>query len=225
MSSTGVLAYCRVGTGQESFQLTWMDRKGTPVGMAGEPGVFFNMDLSPDGRHVAVSQSKEQTGRPGSPFNIDIWVIDLARDGVSGRLTDHPAREFDPAWSRDGVWIAFNSSRDDAGTFSLFRRRSDRAGEDELLARSEAVIMAPDWAPDMRHLLYTKMSATPQQRGLWTLSLTGDRQQSVFLDTRHNETGGVFSPDGRWIVYVSDQSGRNQVYVRPFPLREGESLI
>ena len=84
--------------------------------------------------------------------------------------------------------------------------------------------MAPDWSPDDRHLLYTKLSATTQ-RGLWTLSLTGDRQQSVFLDTKHNETSGVFSPDGRWIAYVSDESGRNQVYVRPFPRREGLSSI
>ena len=87
-----------------------------------------------------------------------------------------------------------------------------------------ATVLAPDWSPDDRHLLYTKLSATTQ-RGLWTLSLTGDRQQSVFLDTKHNETSGVFSPDGRWIAYVSDESGRNQVYVRPFPLREGLSSI
>ena len=224
VSSTGVLAYCRVGAGVTSSQLTWMDRKGTPVGTAGEPGVFFNMDLSPDERYVAVSQYKEQTDRPGSPFNIDIWLIDLARDGATDRLTDHPAREFDPAWSRDGVWIAFNSSRDDAATFNLFRRRSSRAGEDELLVRADGSVLAPDWSPDDRHLLYTKQSATTQ-RGLWTLSLTGDRQQSVFLDTKYNETSGVFSPDGRWIAYVSDESGRNQVYVRPFPRREGLSPI
>ena len=93
-------------------------------------------------------------------------------------------------------------------TFNLFRRRSSRVGEDEPLVRADGHVAAPDWSPDDRHLLYTKLSATTQQRGLWTLSLTGDRQQSVFLDTKHNETSGVFSPDGHWIAYVSDESGR-----------------
>ena len=223
VSSTGVLAYCRVGSGVVPSQLTWMGRNGTPAGTAGEPGVFFNMNLSPDERYVAVSQYKEQTDRPGFPFNIDIRLIDLVRDGAIDRLTDHPAREFDPAWSRDGVWIAFNSSRD-GPTFNLFRRRSSRAGEDEPIVRADGSVAAPNWSPDDRHLLYTKLSATTQ-RGLWTLSLTGDRQQSVFLDTKHNETSGVFSPDGRWIAYVSDESGRHQVYVRPFPRREGLSSI
>ena len=224
VSSAGVLAYCRVSTGLVSSQLTWMDRKGMAVSTVGEPGFFFNMNLSRDERYVAVSQHKEQTDRPGSPFNIDIRLIDLARDGTTDRLTDHPAREFDPAWSHDGVWIAFNSSRDDGATFNLFRRRSDRGGEDEPLVRSDGTVLAPDWSRDGRHLLYTKLSATTQ-RGLWTLSLTGDRHQSAFLDTKYNETSGVFSPDGRWIAYVSDESGRNQVYVRPFPLREGLSPI
>ncbi len=156
---------------------------------------------------------------------MDIWLIDLAATGTTSRLTDHPAWEFDPAWSPDGIWIAFNSSRDGGTRFDLFRRRSSGAGEDEPLVRSEGSSLAPDWSPHDRHLLYTKLSATTQQRGLWTLSLTGDRQQSVFLDTKHNETSGVFSPDGRWIAYVSDESGSNQVYVRPFPLREGRSPI
>jgi hypothetical protein len=84
--------------------------------------------------------------------------------------------------------------------------------------------LAPDWSPDGHHLLYTKESPTTQ-RGLWTLSLTGNRRESEFLDTKHNETSGVFSPDGRWIAYASDESGRNEVYVRPFPRREGLSPI
>ena len=106
----------------------------------------------------------------------------------------------------------------------MFRRRSSGAGEDEPLLRLAGGSRAPAWSRGDRHLLYTTLSATTQN-DLWTLSLTGDRQQSVFLDTKHNETSGVFSRDGRWIAYVSDEPGRNQVYVRPFPRREGLSPI
>ena len=172
VSSTGVLGYSHVGTGAWSSQLTWMDRMGRPVGTAGEPGEFFNLDLSPDERRVAVSQHKELTERPGAPFNVDIWLIDLVRAGPAIRLSDHPAREFDPAWSRDGTWIAFNSTRDGGAAFSLFQRRSNRSGDDEPLVRSEDRITSPDWSPDGRHLLYTKHRAATGH-GLWTLSLTG----------------------------------------------------
>ena len=137
VSSTGVLGYSHVGTGAWSSQLTWMDRMGKSVGTAGEPGDYMNLDLSPDERRVAVSRHKELTERPGAPFNVDIWLIDLVRAGPGIRLSDHPAREFDPAWSRDGTWIAFNSTRDGGAAFSLFQRRSNRSGDDEPLVRSE----------------------------------------------------------------------------------------
>jgi hypothetical protein len=200
-----------------------MDRRGATIGTVGAPGVYFNMDLSPDERRLAISQYKEQANRPGSPFDVDIQLLDLAHDGAAMPLTDHPEREFNPAWSRDGMWIAFISTRD-GGAFYSFRRRSSGAGDDEPLGRPAGGSVATvDWSLGDRHLMYTTRGKNTQ-KDLWTLSVS-DRQESVFLETKYNETSGVFSPDDRWIGYVSDESGTNQVYVRPFPRGEGRWRI
>jgi hypothetical protein len=219
VSSTGRLAFSQVATGVPSYQLTWKDREGTSVGTVGAPGVFFNMDLSSDERHLAISQFREEPGRPGAPFGVDIWDIDLGRDGAARRLTDDPAREFNPAWSDDGKWFAFNSSRE-AGHGNLLRRSFDGTGADRSLRSSVRPLMSRDLSPGDEYLLYVEVGAATK-RGLWTLSLTRDEQPSEFLDTKHSEDCGAFSPDGRWIAYVSDESGKNQVYVRPFPVGEG----
>ena len=110
VSSTGVLAYCRVGSGVDVVSIDLDGPQGTPVGTAGKPGVFFNMDLSPDGGMWPFRSIRSRQIDPGPPSTSTFGLIDLARDGARDRLTDHPAREFDPAWSRDGAWIAFNSS-------------------------------------------------------------------------------------------------------------------
>ena len=172
---------------------------------------------------MAVSQVKEQ---PGAQPSVDIWLIDLARAGAAYRLTDHPAWDFDPAWSPDGQRVAFNSSRLDPlrSAYSLFVRPSNGSGRDELLVKSEGLATAPDWSPDGRFLVYGEQVAATGY-DLWTLPLSGERTKSVFLQTAHDEASGTFSPDGRWIAYESNASGRNQVYVRPFPVRDGQFPI
>ena len=106
VSGTGVLGY---GSWKRSMsQLVWMDRTGKSLGTAGSPGYYVNLGLSLDDRRVAVSQVKEQLG---AQPNVDIWIIDLARDGSAYRLTDDPAADFDPAWSPDGLRVTFNSCR------------------------------------------------------------------------------------------------------------------
>ena len=99
-SETGVLGYSHWT--RPPSQLTWMDRTGKSLGPAGDPGFYVNLGLSLDGRHVAVSQVTEQ---PGAQPNVDIWLIDLARAGAAIRLTDHPAWDFDSAWSPDGQHV------------------------------------------------------------------------------------------------------------------------
>ena len=122
VSETGRLAYRQ--TARTPSVLTWLDRQEKPLGTAGDPGVFFNLDLSPDERWVAVSRLKDV----GARTQVDIWLMDLARAGSGSRLTDDPAWDFDPAWSPDGKYVAYNSSSDLSNVHSLFVRPSDGSG-------------------------------------------------------------------------------------------------
>ena len=219
VSGAGRLAYSR--TARILSKLTWLDRDGKPVGTAGDPGVFLNLNLSPDERRVAVSQLSQQ---PAAKPQIDIWIVDLAGAGGTFRLTEDPAFEFDPVWSRDGTLVAFNSNRPDPvkSPYSLFVRAANGSGRDEPLLISDTSITAPDWSRDGRFVVYGQGGSDAD---LWTLPMGGNRKPEIFLPTPHYEGSPSFSPDGRWIAYESNQSGRTQVYVRPFPVEEGSSLI
>jgi eukaryotic-like serine/threonine-protein kinase len=202
VSETGLLAYSGP-TRIEAPQLTWMDRTGNRLGTVAEPAFRFNLALSPDDRRVAGSL----LGRDG---NIDIWVIDLDRQSDEARVTSDPGLEYDPAWSRDGKHLAFNSTR--LGSASLFRRPSDASGRDELLAEAGVgtPMTAPDWSPDDRFIVFS------WRDDLWVLPLNDAQGPSVLLETPFREWEPAFSPDGRWIVYSSDLTGRREIYVRPF---------
>ena len=206
VSDTNLLAY-RDPVQSESL-LTWMDRKGNRVGSVGEPGSYTNLALSPDDRRVAVG-----VGRDG---NRDIWVIDVAHDGDEQRITTNPAAEFDPTWSRpDGKHIIFNSNR--TGAFSLFRRPSDASGSDVLVATGEMGrgCGAADWSPDGRAVI------SECGGDLVVVDTVGDiLKRSTYLGTESSEISPAFSPDGRFIAYSSDSTGRSEVYVRPFPYED-----
>ncbi len=210
VSATSVLGYTR---SRPLAQLTWMARTGIPLRTAGDPGSYANLDLSPDGRRVAVSHLKNTPG--ATPVAFDIWLIDVEGADPPSRLTSDPAFEYDPAWSADGTKIAFNSSRL-SERLSLWVRPSDGTGKDQLLRKSEGSIYAPHWSPDGHSLIYTEQG-TSTGSDLWTLRLTGNRTPEVFLRTAFNEGSGVFSPDSAWVAYESDASGRREVWVCAFP--------
>jgi len=203
LSATGVLVYR--GEGLVHQQLTWFDPQGTSMGTLGEPGQYSNPALSPDGKRIAVVEN-------GSQGNLDIWVLDAAR-GTNTRLTFDPAQDVQPVWSPDGSRIAFASTR--GGGFDFYQKASDGSGDDQLLLKSDENKIPTDWSRDGRFLLY---NATASKTGndLWVLPLEGDRKPIPFLRTEFAEGQGRFSPDGRWIAYVSSESGDAEVYVRPF---------
>jgi eukaryotic-like serine/threonine-protein kinase len=215
-SAAGVLAYSQAVNAVS--QLDWVDRKGNHVSTSADPGVFINMDLSPDDGRVAVSQAKVQ---PGGQTSVDIWVVGLDKATRSTPLTFEADRDFDPSWSPDGSYIAYHSVSYGGGSV-LYRQRVDGSDQREPLDRG-VLIRSPDWTPKGDELVYTK--GDEKGGDLWRVPLTGDRKPIVFLQTAYDESSPSVSPDGRWIAYQSDKSGRSEVYVRPFPTGGNEDLI
>ncbi len=214
LSETGVLVYDAGGSARRRLQ--WFDRNGKALETVGPPGDYRNVDLSPDARRLAVDRGDPQTG------NRDIWLFDLARGG-SSRFTVHPALDTGPVWSPDGLRIAFRSARE--GEFNLYQKDANGAGEEELLLKTPANKFSSGWSPDGDWLLYADQD--PKTRSdLWVLPLDGRQPQAQprpWLRTEFYERNGQFSPDGQWVAYDSNESGRYEIYVprlRQVGLRE-----
>jgi Tol biopolymer transport system component len=211
VSSNGRLVLLTTAT--RNKQLTWLDRHGNNLNAIGEPGVYGNLDLSPDGKRVAVDRLIRP---PGAEPLIDIWLIDLAT-GAATPLTDDPAADYDPAWSPDGKYIIFNSNRPVKVRSALFVRPANGSGVDTLVAGSDTYsLTVADWSPTTHDLIFNGFNDT-DAGDLLTLSLSGDRTPRAFVRSKHAELHGAFSPDGRWVAYQSNASGRYEVIVRSFP--------
>jgi Tol biopolymer transport system component len=208
VSATGLLAY-QTGEGAGLRQLTWLDSAGKAVGTIGEPLAFFDIEFSPDRKKLAASA-------PDMIGNYDIWLYDTAR-GLPTRFTSDPAGEYWSAWSKDGKSVIFNSTR--KGHYDLYRKSADGSGPEELLYADDNDKVPVSWSPDGKHLLY--FTGGGARFDLWLLPLTPERpgvplKAVSFHQTRFNELSPRFSPDGQWVTYSSDESGRYEVYVSPF---------
>jgi eukaryotic-like serine/threonine-protein kinase len=203
-SANGVLVY-RTGGGGDS-QFTWFDRQGKVLGTAGEQGLYRTPALSPDGRRAAVSLRDSQNGK------LVLWLFDFSR-GTSTRFTFGSSSATSPIWSPDGNRIIFMSKP--SGVYDLYQKPANGATDEELLLKSSENKVPTSFSHDGRFLLY--LSVDPKTKDdLWVLPLGGDKKPFPFLQTEFNEVDGQFSPDGRWVAYVSDESGRNEIYVRTF---------
>ena len=181
--------------------------------MLSEPGVFFNVDLSRDGKRVAISQLTQQAG---DKANFDIGVMDVTT-GRMTRLTDDPAWEFDPHGHLMSDRIVFNSNRPDPSTsnWALYTRAADGSGEDVAVVKVDgASFLVADWS-STNILAYAGGSSGSSD--IWTLSMKGSGEPTPFIRSKAEESDPAFSPDGRWVAYHSNASGRFEVYVRPFP--------
>jgi hypothetical protein len=200
VSAAGLVAYRSAGGGIRR-QLTWFDRSGKVLGTLGAPDEnnLYDPALSPDGRRVAVERSIQG--------NTDIWIIDGVR---TTRFTFDEGLDTSAQWSPDGSRIAFQSNRKGTSADFYVKPSNGAAGEELIFetARNSAV---SDWSRDGRFLIGM------MDFDLWVWPLDGDRKPRVFLNTKFDEISPHFSPDGRWVSYHSNESGRFEVYVRPFP--------
>ncbi len=205
VSPSGVLAY-HEGRASD-VQLVWLDRKGERLGTVGEPGPYGQIALSSDGQRVALEVVDD--GR------VDLWVMDISR-GVASRVTADLASETDPVWSPDGQELVFASGA--AGTPDLFRKGLRGGASAAPLLESPEDLWPEDWSRDGKTLLYITGDAS-----VWALPLAGDGPPELVVKTGFRVDEPQLSPDGRWLAYISEESGDWQVYVQPFR-RPGERV-
>jgi len=201
VSATGRLAY-RSGARSTSRQLTWFDREGRRLGTVGDPAGHEQLALSPDGKRAAY---RDDIGSVAG----NLWLADLPR-GVSEKLTVDRSLGGFPVWSPDGTRIAYRVVNDVA------QKRTSGVGDAEVLLRSPTQTTPTSWSRDGRFLLLTSIGAANTQLDIDLLSMDGERRAVPFLQTQNSESQATFSPDGHWVAYTSNESGRNEVYIRSF---------
>ena len=192
-------------------QFTWLDREGHVLGHSGEAGQYIDVALSPDGSRLAYS-------RPTDGGTRQVWILDLAR-GTDTRFSFVPGGAWSPAWSPDSRYLAFSGIN---GT-GLFVKDLSNTGDATPLSRQGASTTVNQWSPDGRFLLYDVAGHGFDLFALLNPIGGGERSQVPVANSEFNETHGQISPDSRWVAYASDESGRPEVYVRPFPAVEGRA--
>jgi len=204
-SSTGTLAYIPVNLRPRQTALVWVDRTGReqPTGASG--GDYFQPRVSPDGRRMAVTVLER-----GGDHN-DVWLYDLTRETWS-RFTSEGDNAF-PLWAPDGRKLTYVSNK--AGPDNIYRKPLDGSGPEERLAASDRPNYPFSWSPDG---VLAFVSIFPRAvQDIWVLRPDQGGKPAPFLETPFGEGAPAFSPDGHWLAYVSNESGRNEIHVRPFP--------
>jgi Tol biopolymer transport system component len=194
-------------------RLTWFDRQGKAVGTIGDSGVYRTLAISPNGKRVAAERTDPQTQ------NRDIWLLD-AKSGATTRFTSDPGWDAFAMWSPDGSRIIFTSNR--SGVYELYQKPSSGAGNEELLYKSSEGKGPNSWSPDGKFLIYYSLGQ-PTHLRLLAVDGPADRKPVPLVDPQFSSVTGKFSPDGRWIAYSSNESGKNEISVRPFDTATGSA--
>ena len=212
VSTTGTLAYLSGPSTGGTVPLHMLDRSGTSVALQAPPGTWFDPRFSPSGDKLAMEIRDK-----GS----DIWVLDIARETYA-RVTTTAQNEAEPAWTLDGRRLAFAASANQAPP-NLYWAAADGTGPIARLTTSPNPQQPSSWHPSGKYLAYFE-TVPGKASDLMILPLEGDEatgwkpgKPEVFLTGPFTESSGMFSPDGRWIAYMSNESGRNEIFVRPFP--------
>ena len=204
-SDSGVLVV-QSGSGIAISQLVWFDRKGNEVGVVGKPDVYLNVALAPNGKSVAVDKTDM-----GSQIT-DVWTYEFQRDSAK-RLTFGPAVDSVPIWSPDAAKLVFTASRQ-LGV-DLYMKNSDGSQEEKSIVRDGINKYPSDWSRDGKYILYTGGT------DLWLLDLL-ELKSRLFLKAPSVFRNGQFSPDGKWVAYASNETGKWEIYVTSFPESRGK---
>jgi eukaryotic-like serine/threonine-protein kinase len=188
-------------------QLTWLDRSGKAGGTVGSPADYEHVSLSPDGEHVVTSIRDPATG------TMDVWSIEIAR-GTKMRLTADPADDFGALWSPDGKRVLFTSDRE--GFYNLYAVAASGGGSTDTVVKTGYDKWSTDWSGNPETVIFNGFEAKTKF-DIWALPMGAGRKPIEVLRTPFNEQGARLSPDGHWIAYGSDESGRAEVYVQSYP--------
>ena len=202
LAGDGTLVYSR-GVGDER-PLLWVDRRGWSTRIPTPPHTFIDPRVSPDGTRIAA--------QAGDGDN-DIWIQDVARRSLV-RLTFDSGEDETPVWSPDGAWIAWATQRSGRPR-QVMRRRTDGSGEEQVVWSTDRHLHLHDWSPDGKELLATQDAVTAG-REVWTIPVAGGEARPL-IQGPFEGTNPRLSPDGRWLAYSSDESGRFEVYVVRLP--------
>jgi eukaryotic-like serine/threonine-protein kinase len=204
LSQTGTVVYATGSLGEAERELAWVDRRGVATAVEGISRPVSEAVLSPDGRTLALSVLGQDR---------NIWTFDLARRTLS-RLTFGNGIDQYPRWTPDGRRIAYSSTKD--GPYQVYWRPADGSGSEELLVKADTPGNFPlSWSPDGRLLLFRR-GTSAGFNDLWVAAADGS-DAHPYVATPANEGLAHFSPDGRWVAYMSNESGRNDVFVQAFP--------
>ena len=220
-SDSGTLVYVPGQSNGSSAPIHWMDRAGTTTLLRAKPANWSNLRFAPDGRRLAVEILDGQN---------DIWIYDWARD-VLTRLTSDPASDTGPVWTPDGTGIVFASTRANPAAPNLYWQRADGTGDAQRLTESMKRQRPVSWHPGGKFLAFEEFDEQGRA-DVMILPMTGDDQSGwkpgtpkAFMVALSSATEPMFSPDGRWLAYTSNETGRDEVYVRPFPGPGAKSQI
>jgi serine/threonine-protein kinase len=203
LSASGTLAYLR---GRAQYQpVLASGGSGVPAALIHEPGTYSNPRFSPDGRRVAITVFSAQA--------TDIWIYDIARNTFT-RLTSEGAN-VRPEWTPDGRYVIFVATRDSAG--GIWRQPADGSGPAELLYRPEVETFEAVVSPDMQWLVFRTAPGAKYSRDIMAVPLTGEQKVTPLVTGPYTESMPRLSHDGKWLAYQSNETGRFELYVRPFP--------
>jgi Tol biopolymer transport system component len=219
LSADGSLAYVPGEIQGDQFNLVWVSRNGDEQPLAAPPNPYLAPRLSPDNKRISVVIQEQES---------QIWLYDLSRETLT-RFTFDGSVNLTPVWTPDGERIAFVSNN--KGPLNLFWQLADGSGGLERLIASEYIHAPQSWSPDGKLLAFIEVNPTTQ-RDIWVLPVADPsggsgqvREAQPFIRTRFNEAVPRFSPDGHWLAYISDESGRFEIYVQPYPGPGGKRQI
>jgi serine/threonine protein kinase len=213
-SASGSLAFIPESPHAFERRLAWLDYNGKVEPLATPPRNYETAALSPDRRQIAVTIVAN---------TADLWIYDFGHSNLT-RLTFEGSSQY-PVWTPDGKRLAYRATR--AGYRNIFWRAADGTGAEERLTEGKNLQTPRSWSPNGKVLAFDEISPTSSGRDIWIVSMEGSTSDaagsaishklSPFLQTPFSEMSPTFSPDGHWLAYTSNQSGKEEIYVRPFP--------